>query len=880
MSCSSRPISPSSVRLEGYTELLGDLSIICTGGTPTASGTPVATGDITVTLSVPVTNRKNATDSFIDALILVDEPHSVVNPNVPLTLCGASGVDCNITGTGNGAGVYSGASNRPNVFQGELTGTNTVRFRMPVDAPGGSNQRIFRIVNLRGDASGMTGLIPNTITASVSFPGSISVPATILGIVHPGLALVPPTDRGIQRLPVQLSGCTTSNTGWAANQEGDVLPVRERNYAISVQEGSPGAWRPRNIAQAIAAGRYGGPVSSSLGNLNQNVTGYMYSTESGFFNGASTDPGFPAPGIPATTTFPAVRGADRAGAADFGTRIFVRFTNVPQGVQLFLPIETPLLSNSARSGSAVMVQSDGQGGMQRVTGGARYGLAAMSQSGGTATAFYEVVSSDPLLIESFSIPIVIVNPGVSASTAAMRLNAGIVPALGPASADANAVIPRFTGASVSEDALGWGGGNCDAIDLTTSIGYTPSTNTIQVQAENIGLRTSSGLVTVSAALPSGLTATSWSGPSGWTCSLGSLACTSSQQFVPASGGASFTLQFTACSGLPDQVVIASTVSGGGDAYSGNNTTNTVLTLNPTTVKGVTVETSPSGLIHSIDGVYYQGRRSFTAKVGQTLQLNTVSSQGLRDGAPVTLNGSQSISFTVPSISGYLLDPKVYDFNTPPSMMVCKAPGSTNFVIRKEGLSELLNVGLSCTGGTPTPIGQPVPRSDIRVKVNAPVTSRIVNGTFTEALLVIDFPHSSLKPNVPLLPCGAAGSNESAPGECSSTGAGTADYDGGNARPNVFQGRFENLNTIIFKNVPIDPPGPGIQREFQFFNIRVNAASMPSFAQRSATTTVSSIVTFTGGIGVADVNVEGNHPVALAPKAIAEPDVYGGTNYRV
>jgi hypothetical protein len=332
--CSARPISPTSVRLEGYTELLGDVTFTCTGGTPAGTGVAIGNAEIRVTLNIPVTNRKNAADSYVDALLLVDEPHSVSNPNTPLTLCGAPGVDCAITGTGNGIGVYSGASNRPNVFQGEIFDTNTIRFRLPIDIPANGSQRIFRIVNLRGDGTQMVGRTPNAVTATVSV-ASVNLPATIIGISHPGIRFVPKNERFPGIFTAQLSGCTPINTAWAANQEGEVGPEALPSYRIPIREGSPGAWRPRNSAQMQTAGRWGGPVSAGLANLVQNVSGFYYGTESGFFNGPGSSPVFPVPSIPASTQFPAVRGMERAGAADFGTRILFRMC--PQAFRSFSP---------------------------------------------------------------------------------------------------------------------------------------------------------------------------------------------------------------------------------------------------------------------------------------------------------------------------------------------------------------------------------------------------------------------------------------------------------------------------------------------------------------------------------------------------------------
>jgi len=83
--------SPTTVRAEGVTEQLNDLVITCTGGQPTPSGLPVPTSNFQLLLNGNVsnpniTNRLDASP-YVDAFLMIDEPHSVANPNVPLLAC-------------------------------------------------------------------------------------------------------------------------------------------------------------------------------------------------------------------------------------------------------------------------------------------------------------------------------------------------------------------------------------------------------------------------------------------------------------------------------------------------------------------------------------------------------------------------------------------------------------------------------------------------------------------------------------------------------------------------------------------------------------------------------------------------------------------------
>src|SRR5207302_8058619 len=107
--------------------------------------------------------------------------------------------------------------------------------------------------------------------------------------------------------------------------------------------------------------------------------------------------------------------------------------------------------------------------------------------------------------------------------------------------------------------------------------------------------------------------------------------------------------------------------------------------------------------------------------------------------------------------------------------------------------------LGCTGGIPTMAGAPVPQVDIRLSLNTNVTNRIVSPGFSEALLLVDEPHSPFVTPVPLLACGAAGTNDNGSGVCSVTGDGTGQntYNGTTGHPNVFQGQPGASNEIVW-----------------------------------------------------------------------------------
>lgn len=167
-------------------------------------------------------------------------------------------------------------------------------------------------------------------------------------------------------------------------------------------------------------------------------------------------------------------------------------------------------------------------------------------------------------------------------------------------------------------------------------------------------------------------------------------------------------------------------------------------------------------------------------------------------------------------------------------------------VRQTGFSELTDLALSCSGGTPTAAGTLVPQFDITLTLNTTVTSRLIGANaFSEALLVMDIAFQNQLER-PLLNCGAPGAPDddagnngptgTSPGVCGirSTGVSSETYDGtpgtpgvwGTGRPNVFQGRITSANTITFAQVPIDPPGFQQTRFFRFRNIRISPANLP------------------------------------------------------
>jgi uncharacterized repeat protein (TIGR01451 family) len=121
-------------------------------------------------------------------------------------------------------------------------------------------------------------------------------------------------------------------------------------------------------------------------------------------------------------------------------------------------------------------------------------------------------------------------------------------------------------------------------DLTLTKSHTlqfarGSFGTYRLEVGNLGTVTSSGAVTVTDTLPSGLSALSASG-TGWSCVIANPTVTCTQTgSVPASGAAPpIQVSVSVDQAAPSSVTNTATVSGGGDANPANNTTTDLTTI--------------------------------------------------------------------------------------------------------------------------------------------------------------------------------------------------------------------------------------------------------------------------------------------------------------
>ncbi len=439
VSCSVNLI-PNLTRVEGFTEMLADVILICTGGTPTPAGSLVPQMNFTLFLNTNVSSRilapsaSAAGANFSEALMLVDEPNEPVGVtgagiSHPLLNCGQAGAPdkgpggpgvCDIQATGvpaqtydgtpnAGAGCFSGTINiaviptnnygcgRPNAYQGVYStsyGSNQIRFNgVPFDPPGPTGQHSFRITNIRAD-------LPAFGTGTPQVIGTLSVTGT---------AAVTVTGNTNMLLSDGLKGMTVSSPAPGT---------------IRVTEGFAEAFKARNIAELPANGVYSAgkwlytvPDKNAPVDAAQNVPSAVlnYNTEDGFQwqNDAPNGPlavnppqGFGVGSSPGSNYPLGSKGfgginteIQNAGVANSGTRVALSFiamgetVTVPQVVYLH-----PLASPSTTSGVMVLTTTDS-------VGGGPFNPSSTTTISNAGMAVYEVLFNDEFAIEYADIPV-------------------------------------------------------------------------------------------------------------------------------------------------------------------------------------------------------------------------------------------------------------------------------------------------------------------------------------------------------------------------------------------------------------------------------------------------------------------------------------------
>uniref|UniRef100_Q02BD5 Conserved repeat domain n=1 Tax=Solibacter usitatus (strain Ellin6076) TaxID=234267 RepID=Q02BD5_SOLUE len=583
-SCSTNVTVTPNVRGEGSAEQVGDITLSCTGGAAPPLGAAIPQTNITVFFNTAVTSRllpvTGVSNAVSEALLLIDEPGSGLPPTVPgfgpaapQNLCATPLLGCLEYVSQKAGSSIPVATDTPqgttattpgkNVFQGIVNGNSVTFFGVPVLSPGPIAARVYRITNLRVNATPLfggsnSGAIP--VQASISISGAaslgISNSTPVVGFVTSGLT-------GSAAAAPAFNQCNSQ--------------VMAAATTLSFAENFGTAFKTRVAAQnnSLYAGQNGTPGLNGFG--PQNVPGGIYNSESSFV-------------VPVAT-------GQTVGLSDYGTRLRAQFNNVPAGVRLFvsvanvlnsgLPVPTPAViggsaANTGNNGFAQLTSSE-TGPFSAVAATTSTGvpggppLAEIPVVNGSATAVWEVINTNPNTNENFRFAVYAsytANPAQNLpapGTATVNLSyASAPPSFTPASG-ANASdtlpVPRFVpDLFAARNAFTIPASSCvpsmsviEAQSGNFTQGQLGASITIAVN--NISAVATNGGINVTDVLPSGLTLVSMAG-TGWNCTAN--ACSRGDALSSGTSYPAITVTVNVAGDAPSSVSNLVMVSGGGD----------------------------------------------------------------------------------------------------------------------------------------------------------------------------------------------------------------------------------------------------------------------------------------------------------------------------
>jgi hypothetical protein len=478
--CSATGGVPNIVRAEGITELLGDLVLNCTGGTPTQATLPIPQQNVQISINTNITSRIVGAGNISEALLMIDEPFPALNvvpagtaPNVGETVgqrgCLANNnTNCQITSVGPGVGAvgsYNGTAGHPNIFQGVQNGVNAISWTgVPIDAPGTSGTRVIRITNIRANAFQLgvsSTLVPTQISEIIAVNGStnlvINQPSggNVVGQVTPGLLQPPTITLGGVPGAALYQQCASVNT-YLISPPPPGAVTTDAGIVVTATEGFAYSFKPQSYAQIIAAkttADYEAPGTPSF----QDIPGYIYRSEGGF-----------TPENAALAELTSTTVGEQIGVADRGTQLQFTVAGLSSGVTLYAPsyiylsgpygAGTPvgvavLINQSQSVGGAFATSSSVPVAYSPVGGGATVtpngAPIPIASSGTSATLVYEIYYADSSVAESLAVPISVSYVSNTASNipAATTTPATIGVEFSPQStvytAATTAPIPRF-----------------------------------------------------------------------------------------------------------------------------------------------------------------------------------------------------------------------------------------------------------------------------------------------------------------------------------------------------------------------------------------------------------------------------------------------------
>jgi hypothetical protein len=446
--CNATAAGTPQLRPEGFTELVGDIVISCTGGQDMQVGAAIPTTNITVYLTGPnaITSRYMSSNGASDALLIIDEAGSGINtgapgfgPQAPQALCtnaqqqNVGGSQCGqFVGSSNGyqVGVSTSVNGTPgttpsaNVYQGKIGdfGAATVTFyAVPVMPPATTGvTRTYRITNIRVPVVGLTG---GTFTAILSTNGPTTLPVSGTGI---NVGVVGNLSKaGIKTVSTPFQQCiavpvtTPKLTANLIFTEGFATAFKTRVIPGGVVNAIPNDSRGNT--------QYFAEATNVAAPYNQNIPGGLYG---GFAQ--NSESGFIFPALTTSTS----SGNYVAGLADYGTRLKAVFTNVPSGLTLYVSVVSSGTAPSPVGGTSVnpyaVLVSTGSGEANAdnsptatftpvaATSTGSDGLGAIALSGnssGQYVAVWEVTNSNPSATDTLSFSAYVAYSPVSTSGA-------------------------------------------------------------------------------------------------------------------------------------------------------------------------------------------------------------------------------------------------------------------------------------------------------------------------------------------------------------------------------------------------------------------------------------------------------------------------------
>jgi len=405
MACSTTTTVTPTVRSEGFTELVGDIVLNCTGGSPVAFGQPIPQANITVFLNTQVTSRVLSTTggNVSEALLMIDEPGSSTvtgyGPGLGQMVCSTplggcleyvgNAATCNQVTNPSSCGVPSTGTGAfaaaPNVFQGVVSGNAVTFYGVPILPPSSTGSRIYRITNIRANATAISGggATPGSIT------GSISISPANAFTINQFTFTVAAVQAGLSTA-LRNAANTGSSSGNNFNQCSGASFGTSSGVLLQYTPNFPTAFKTRT-----AVGTFQGPNGTFYSNTNptassgtsttfQNVPGQVYNSESGFI-------------------LPVANGT--AGLADWGTRLKAVFSNVPSGVSVYVSTYNVASITTASSNQAQLVVSetapDATFGQVQGASSTNFPSSALSVGytqvtivNGTGTATWEVLNNN------------------------------------------------------------------------------------------------------------------------------------------------------------------------------------------------------------------------------------------------------------------------------------------------------------------------------------------------------------------------------------------------------------------------------------------------------------------------------------------------------